>query len=346
MTGELNLANIVVSPNPPSPTDQVSHVFQPANAFVNVTLSGVAPCDIHLTRGKPRRNRPKIDEQCKGRPPKRLPSKLPPPGTMELTLRLGQKIGSGAAGQVYEAVIQYDQSSPELRDMTMPPLVVKVSRPSKANSVAREAYYYEEMECLQGCVIPRYYGLYETAIPAACDFEPWSKNKAYCNQDTCRPHEILATPSEGTQVLSQPDRRSKMPCSSSRLNILILERVGGNLSLARDRSDDLRSVFFSFLVIYSLLIISRLELEEIYEHLATIGVDHGDVRYRNILQAPAGPNSLPPALSPWTQDTYAYRIVDFDVATKTNIGFSQLAHQFHQSLNVLLYNLPHDYKKH
>ncbi|KAK7677495.1 hypothetical protein QCA50_019501 [Cerrena zonata] len=312
MTGEPNLANIV-----------------PANAFVNVTLSGVAPCDIHLTRGKPRRNRPKIDEQCKGRPPKRLPSKLPPPGTMELTLRLGQKIGSGAAGQVYEAVIQYDQSSPELRDMTMPPLVVKVSRPSKANSVAREAYYYEEMECLQGCVIPRYYGLYETAIPAACDFEPWSKNKAYCNQDTCRPHEILATPSEGTQVLSQPDRRSKMPCSSSRLNILILERVEGNLSLARDRSDDL-----------------RLELEEIYEHLATIGVDHGDVRYRNILQAPAGPNSLPPALSPWTQDTYAYRIVDFDVATKTNIGFSQLAHQFHQSLNVLLYNLPHDYKKH
>ncbi|KAK7692296.1 hypothetical protein QCA50_003921 [Cerrena zonata] len=285
--------------------------------------------DIHLIRGKPRQNKPEIDEQCKDRPPKRLQSKLPSPGTMKLALCLGKKIGSGAAGQVYEATIQYDKSSPELRDMAMPPLVVKISRYSKAKSVAREAYYYEEMECLQGCVIPRYYGLYTATIPAACDFEPWSE---VCrNQGSCRAHESLVTPSEDTPVLNQSNQTLKTSCScSSLLNILILERVGGHLSLTRDRSDD-----------------PRLELEEIYEHLATLGVDHNDVRYRNILQAPVGPDSLPPALSPWTQDTYAYRIVDFDIARKTNIGFSQLAsqfHQFHQSLNVLLYNLPRDYK--
>ena len=56
---------------------------------------------------------------------------------MKLSLRLGKKLGHGAAGRVYEVIVQHDDSSPELRGMSMPNLVVKLARRDKANAVER-----------------------------------------------------------------------------------------------------------------------------------------------------------------------------------------------------------------
>ncbi|KAK7692417.1 hypothetical protein QCA50_004042 [Cerrena zonata] len=300
-------------------TDSSPQNIVPANAFENVSISGVALSTIHLTRGKPRRNKPDVHEMFPGAPPKRLPSKLPPPGTMKLSLRLGKKIGYGAAGRIFEATIDYDHSSPELRDMAIPPLVVKVSRRYKADNLAREAYYYEEMERLQGSIVPRYYGLYEAEISPECDFTPWSKDKLRCDHGCHHPRDDP----------SNTQRNPKCCPSPSALNVLIMERMGGQLSLVKDRTKALRS-----------------ELEALYAHLASIGVDHGDVRYQNILYAPAGPDCLPSLPSPWTKKTYAWRIVDFHVATKTNMSSRRLAFQYNQSIDILLWNLPRDSTSH
>ncbi|KAK7692416.1 hypothetical protein QCA50_004041 [Cerrena zonata] len=90
--------------------------------------SGVALANIHLTRGKPRQNKPDDHEMYPGASLKRLPSNLPSPGAMKLSLCLGKKIGYGAGGRVYEAMVEYDHSSPGLRHMAMPPLVVTALR--------------------------------------------------------------------------------------------------------------------------------------------------------------------------------------------------------------------------
>lgn len=55
-----------------------------------------------------------------------------------------------------------------------------------------------------------------------------------------------------------------------------------------------------------------------YSHLSELGVDHVDIRYANILEAPVCPPGWPSLISPMTKQPYRFRIVDFDNARKTN----------------------------
>ena len=61
-------------------------------------------------------------------------------------------IGGGRVGKICEAVVKYNASSQETRGMLLPPLIAKVSRPWKTDALAREGFYYEELEYLQGSV--------------------------------------------------------------------------------------------------------------------------------------------------------------------------------------------------
>ena len=95
-------------------------------------------------------------------PPERPPSNLPPPANMSLALSLGPKIGHGRSGVVFEASIDFQSSSREVASFAIPPLVVKISRAGHCNDLRHEAFYYEEMESIQGVIVPRYYCLFET----------------------------------------------------------------------------------------------------------------------------------------------------------------------------------------
>ena len=53
-------------------------------------------------------------------------------------------------------------------------------------------------------------------------------------------------------------------------------------------------------------------------HLVTLGVDHIDIRHANILEAPQGPPGWPSLASPFVSAAYRYRLVDFELARKTN----------------------------
>lgn len=97
--------------------------------------------------------------------PTRLPSALPPPGHLTLQLHIGDRLGRGRTSGVYDASIDLQNSSPELAELAVPPLVVKVSRPGRERALDNEAFFYEEMESLQGIVIPRYYGFFKGELP-------------------------------------------------------------------------------------------------------------------------------------------------------------------------------------
>ncbi|CAL1713733.1 unnamed protein product [Somion occarium] len=102
--------------------------------------------------------------------PPRLESNLPPPGSLSARLILGQRIDAGAVGTVFEAEIDYGNSSPELKD-SLPPLVVKISLPLKSKRLNWEAACYEEMEPLSEVVVPRYYGFFQLEVPPDMDLK-------------------------------------------------------------------------------------------------------------------------------------------------------------------------------
>ncbi|KZV85873.1 hypothetical protein EXIGLDRAFT_775141 [Exidia glandulosa HHB12029] len=91
------------------------------------------------------------------------PSILPPAGDLHLSLKLWDFIGDGRSGIVFEA----EQVAPDgdASKFVFPPLVVKVVRPGRCMSLAREAWFYDHLECLQGVVLPRCYGWFELESP-------------------------------------------------------------------------------------------------------------------------------------------------------------------------------------
>ncbi|KZV85872.1 hypothetical protein EXIGLDRAFT_841161 [Exidia glandulosa HHB12029] len=106
----------------------------------------------------------------------RHPSTLPPPGDVQLTLKLGSFLGDGRSGIVFDveqlAVASLSQN--DASRYSFPPLVVKVARSTRCMSMAREAWFYDHLECLQGVVIPRCYGWFELKLPHGCVVPAWT----------------------------------------------------------------------------------------------------------------------------------------------------------------------------
>ena len=160
-------------------------------------------------------------------PPTRPLSQLPPPGNLRLTVHAIKVIGGGRVGKICEAVVKYNASSQETRGMLLPPLIAKVSRPWKTDALAREGFYYEELEYLQGSVVPRYYGVYEATIPDDCNFLLWKKDIE-------------------SEEANRQDRIKKTGCPypppprPTLVRVLLLERVGERIPLGKPLSPNLK----------------------------------------------------------------------------------------------------------
>lgn len=173
---------------------------------------------------------------------------LPPPGHLSLHLHIHDKIGRGRAGGVYGVTIDFDKSSPEIATLAIPPLVAKISRPGQHTRVQHEAYYYEEMECIQGVVIPRCYGFFTGDVPVDFSLVPPIENSS---RDSTRDD---AAPNEGTSnderdqrsdESSPRDQRSYEPSPGGRIpvSMLLLERLGDRLPVGKKLPDDIKYVF-------------------------------------------------------------------------------------------------------
>ncbi|CAL1713708.1 unnamed protein product [Somion occarium] len=255
--------------------------FVPSNAIASISLvdavyepvpGGKSVADLELKRGVATCNKPYIrsepdivsdyidsdsdeddfKETIGPEPPARLPSKLPPPGKLHASLRLTRRIASGRAGIVFEAELDEDASSPKLTTASLPRLIVKVCRPTTYYRVSREAFYYEEMESLQGRVIPRYYGLFQTTLEPGVMFRYWKMEKIWGGNDAND---------------SDEEDHSDFPRF---LTVLVLEYVSEEFLPVGRKLDD--------------KIIK--EIKEMFKELARLGVWQPDIRYANILRVP------------------------------------------------------------
>lgn len=61
--------------------------------------------------------------------------------------------------------------------------------------------------------------------------------------------------------------------------------------------------------------------------LCHLHIDHHDIRYPNILQAPTGPSALPSLPSPRTGRRYPWRLVDLELCEKCDIEIASLVRE-------------------
>lgn len=63
---------------------------------------------------------------------------------------------------------------------------------------------------------------------------------------------------------------------------------------------------------------NRDDLISVYDNISALGIElAADMRWENILAAPATPPALPSLKSPFTNRTHAWRAIDFEWAQKT-----------------------------
>lgn len=90
-----------------------------------------------------------------------------------LNVTIGDCLGSGRSSYVFE-IEPFGLPS----GVRIPPLVAKFGLPGFNKSILREAWYYEEMQTLQGEVIPWFFGLYYARIPRdGVVFLPWFRGE-------------------------------------------------------------------------------------------------------------------------------------------------------------------------
>ena len=135
-----------------------------------------------------------------GGPPTRPPSKLPPPGDHCLHASLQpDRLGHGRVGSVYSITIDGPGA------YSLPPLVIKVAARHRSEMLAREAWFYEEMEYIQGSSIARCYGLFTAEIDSSSEVMDWAESDETYDPDEVDDSEDDDDDSEGEGDNNSPE---------------------------------------------------------------------------------------------------------------------------------------------
>ncbi|KAI0060739.1 hypothetical protein BV25DRAFT_1917561 [Artomyces pyxidatus] len=238
--------------------------------------------------------------------PERPPSRLPPPGTSHLRCHAGEFIGDGQSSIVFAAdKVELDGAPPDAR--SVPRLVVKIARSNRLAALARDAWFYDEMECLQGSSIARCYGWFEAELTSDQVVPAWSDHPAENPDD--HDHVLDIDETIHPDQLQRTARRDV-------LSILVLERLGDKLQPGRHPKS------------------LRKDVMDLYKDASHLGIAiDEDVRRHNILGAPHQEPCLPSLTSPFTNRTHAWRVVDFEFGVKINYSIGQFKVSYEGHVN-------------
>jgi len=240
----------------------------------------------------------------------RPPSTLPKPGDLHVHLIFGEQQGWGRASFVHEVNVLPTIALPA----HLPPLVLKVARSKRRAEIAREAWFYDELECLQGVVLPRCYGWFEAELAEGQSFDR-------CTRVTGR--SSYTEKSNPEWRFEKSKQLTEMSHSRNYVSVLLLEKLGGKLPIGVPLGDDLVKGIY-----------------DMYGEIGELGVDHRDIRYSNMLAAPEGPTTLPSLPSPFTGRIYTHRIIDIESCEKTNGEPYMLASWQASWVRSIVKNLP------
>ncbi|KII85629.1 hypothetical protein PLICRDRAFT_178674 [Plicaturopsis crispa FD-325 SS-3] len=153
----------------------------------------------------------------------------------------------------------------------------------RSQGLEQEAWFYGEMECLQGAAIARCYGFFQVELSDSVNIGLWDGDKGDVDDEGF------------TEADKQRDERPRV------FSLLLLERLGDRIPFYQPTPQG-----------------ARKDMEDIYSDMAELGIYHSDIRWQNYLRAPASPPGLPGLPSPYKHRTYAWRVIDFDNSEKNN----------------------------
>lgn len=277
--------------------------------------------------------------------PRKLAS-FPPSARLHLQVKLDNFIADGRSGSVFVINSPTSVLDSSGRCIQIPPLVCKFAAPDRNTCVAREAWFYDEMQTIQGMAIPRCFGLFEAEIPKGFEFIPHTVETYY--EDRTPEERAAELLYERTGVGSFQDtprnweirRRIKEP---QRVVLLLLERLGGQfLPLYTKIPDEIRYAHLSA-ELHRPRSADCLHSEDAYaayDVLAEAGFEHCDIRLGNLLCTLDSPLALPGIPSPIHNRVLKCRIIDFELSCKTAVSTDILKKEMHTPLYDLMYGLP------
>ncbi|CAL1713725.1 unnamed protein product [Somion occarium] len=186
------------------------------------------------------------------------------------------------------------------------------------------AYYYEDMEILQGTVMPC--GLFQTSlsqVSSSSVFGLWRKPRVSRLINVAIPPLVLkASPNKSYFDFGPSDGDSDYEdhfAIRRIITILVLERVGpSHLPLGKPLREDEREGLSAM-------------LSDIVRHR----ICHDNIRYPNILSAPARSPEHPRLRSPYTRRKCRWRIIDFGYAYESTRGKRRFAKHIEYGLEDL-----------
>lgn len=175
--------------------------------------------DVRDTENAPRLVRPSAD--------------TPEPANLHLKVTLSKKIGCGQSGLVYAVETPQTIQGTDGKKIEIPPLVCKIAPYHRNKPVAREAWFYDEMQTLQGVVIPRCFGLFEASVPYGTRILPWEKDtihRSFVVDDSPEMEQSYIRRGKGRFVEGKENREILTRLEDTQcLTFILLERLGGLL---------------------------------------------------------------------------------------------------------------------
>ena len=118
-----------------------------------------------------------------------------------------------------------EESSSELASYVHPPLVAKISRHKHCEDLEHEMYYYEELETLQGVVLPRCYGLFQTRVRHGLSVIPPDSEELAGKGS----RDSEDADGEFVPAVAEPAPKT----ISGIVSVILLERLGGHLPVGK-----------------------------------------------------------------------------------------------------------------
>lgn len=111
-------------------------------------------------------------ELWQGVRPQRPIRQTPVSEDIELDVKLSRRLRTGSNSLIYEVDAVREAQTKDGQPIRIPPLICKIAPHRRNKPIAREAWFYDEMQTLQGLIIPCCYGFFVAQIPERMELLP------------------------------------------------------------------------------------------------------------------------------------------------------------------------------
>ncbi|EIW83341.1 hypothetical protein CONPUDRAFT_102074 [Coniophora puteana RWD-64-598 SS2] len=230
-----------------------------------------------------------------------------PQGAGHLSLRLGKRISGGGGGVVYEAeILTFGTKESGVAPSHPLPLdqklCIKVARPNRCRTLAREAWMYRKLGGLRGVISPQFYGLFTASLSETQAPFPPEEDLVRLKNDDLTQDEFL--PDDDGPIDGLGGRDGSKWCEwrpdpeAPMLAVLVMSGCGPAYT-QRDHWDSS----------------TQEDVCAVLDDLSRASVLHGDLRPPNLVRAPA--NATPCELH---QCVHKWNVIDLARASAVEIS--------------------------